>query len=589
MRTTFETVAGVWLAALLVGCGGAPRYPEPSPSFFEPVTLSVEIDGTEGEVGGARVERPFFESTGVAPQLGRLFGDAEYTADASNAAIVSARFWRDNLEADPTWIGRALTIDGTGHTVVGVMPPGFESPAGTALWIAGPPPAVVFQGVRLFDGETVVPVATVVIENRVVTQVSGPGEQIRTPLRAHVVDGTGKTLLPGMVDAHAHSINRERLKGAVAFGVTTHLDMFTALPVMQQMKAEQEAGAAADRADLFSAGTLVTAPGGHGTQYGFEIPVLSSSEEAGAFVDARVAEGADYIKLIHDDGRSAGMSIPTLDKATLRAAVEAAHARNRLAVVHIGDREHARSAVEVDADGLVHVFADQPTDDAFIQLAARRGVFVVPTLAIIDSVGGGTGGAALIDDPHLNPLLMPAAVANLNPTMPAREGLAFSLDIALEAVRRLHRAGVPVLAGTDAPNPGTYHGVSMHEELELLVRAGLTPVEALAAATSATADAFGLDDRGRIAPGARADVWLVDGDPTTDILATRAIEGIWKEGRRWKLELLREQVQRLRAEQAAAGGKRLAVDELHHRAPRGVRPPDSGVTADPPLRATVRR
>lgn len=91
-------------------------------------------------------------------------------------------------------------------------------------------------------------------------------------------------------------------------------------------------------------------------------------------------------------------------------------------------------------------------------------------------------------------------------------------------------AGVRVLAGTDAPNPGTSHGVSMHRELELLVQAGMTPLEALAAGTSLPADVFGLAGRGYIASGRRADLVLVEGDPTSDIKATRAIVGVWKRG-----------------------------------------------------------
>src|SRR5258707_1366630 len=96
---------------------------------------------------------------------------------------------------------------------------------------------------------------------------------------------------------------------------------------------------------------------------------------------------------------------------------------------------------------------------------------------------------------------------------------------------QLREVGARILAGTDAPMPGTAHGVSLHRELELLVHAGLTPLEALAAATSLPADAFGLHDRGRIAPGLRADLLLVEGDPGSDILATRHIRGVWKRGK----------------------------------------------------------
>jgi hypothetical protein len=97
-------------------------------------------------------------------------------------------------------------------------------------------------------------------------------------------------------------------------------------------------------------------------------------------------------------------------------------------------------------------------------------------------------------------------------------------------VRALHAAGISVLAGTDAGNPGTAHGASLHGELALLVRAGLSPEQALRAATAAPAEAFGLGDRGRIAVGQRADLVLVDGDPLADISATRNIVRIWKNG-----------------------------------------------------------
>ncbi len=120
-----------------------------------------------------------------------------------------------------------------------------------------------------------------------------------------------------------------------------------------------------------------------------------------------------------------------------------------------------------------------------------------------------------------------------------------SCEGANQAVRQLKAARVPILAGTDVGNPGTAQGASMHGELELLVRAGLTPVEALRAATEAPAAAFHLDDRGRIAPGKRADLVLVNGDPTTDIRLTRDIAAVWKAGREidraaWKASVVKQ-------------------------------------------------
>ena len=99
--------------------------------------------------------------------------------------------------------------------------------------------------------------------------------------------------------------------------------------------------------------------------------------------------------------------------------------------------------------------------------------------------------------------------------------------------------GVPILAGSDPPARGRPYGASMHRELELMVQAGLSPTAALRAATSVPARIFGLDDRGRIAPGLRADLLLVDGDPTADILATRSIVAIWKQGAQFDREAYR--------------------------------------------------
>jgi imidazolonepropionase-like amidohydrolase len=112
---------------------------------------------------------------------------------------------------------------------------------------------------------------------------------------------------------------------------------------------------------------------------------------------------------------------------------------------------------------------------------------------------------------------------------------AGDFDAALAAVKAMHAAGVPILAGSDANHlhaPGMAHGVSLHGELRLLVRASLTPTEALRAATSVPATTFGLDDRGRITPGARADLLLVDGDPTSRIADTLSIRDVWRSGSR---------------------------------------------------------
>ena len=396
------------------------------------------------------------------------------------------------------------------------------------LFLAAPLYAqhTAITNVRLFDGTNVIPHATVVIDG---TRIVAAGAKVAVPAGAAVVDGSGKTLMPGLIDSHTH-VYPTTLERALRFGVTTEMDMFTSLRTLGPLRAEQAKGPVTSRADIYSAGILVTVAGGHGSEY-FPIPTFKTGDDPQAFIDARIAEGSDYIKLIVETGEAYAMKrIPTLSKSDLTLLIAAAHKRGKLAVVHISTLSAARDAVDAGADALVHIFADKPPDAAFGAFVAAHHAFVVPTLTVTESTTGVASGASLITDAHLAGFLNSDEMVNLKASFPFRTGASAKMENAFEAVRQLKRAGVPILAGTDAPNPGTSHGASMHRELELLVKAGLTPAEALAAATSVPAKQFKLDDRGRIAPGLRADLLLVAGDPTVDILATRNIVTIWRNG-----------------------------------------------------------
>ena len=404
----------------------------------------------------------------------------------------------------------------------------------------------VIHNVRIFDGSRVIQKGDVWVQGGLIKAV---GARVNAPAGTKVIDGTGDTLLPGLIDAHVHTWGNA-LKDALVFGVTTELDMFTDYKYAAQIRKEQAEGKDLDLADLRSAGTLVTAPKGHGTEYGMPIPTISSPEEAQAFVDARIAEGSDYIKIIYDDGKAYGLNIPTISKETMAAVVAAAHKRGKLAVAHIGSLQGARDAIAAGVDGLMHLFIDAPPDAGFGALAAQHHVFVVPTLSVLASITQTPAGKSLAADSRLQPYLSTDSIANLNRAFPGKSG-----DFAYpqETIRLLKAHHVPVLAGTDAPNPGTAHGASMHEELELLVGSGLTPIDALTAATSTPATAFHLVDRGEIAVGKRADLLLVKGDPTTDIKATRDIVSVWKLGLEDDRASYRAAVEK--AKQAAAAQK----------------------------------
>ena len=388
--------------------------------------------------------------------------------------------------------------------------------------------SIVFEKVRIFDGTRVLPGNTVIVEESTIAAV---GSDLPHPSDALVIDGAGLTLLPGLIDAHTHTFGLSGLQQALIFGVTTELDMFTDWRLAKQIKELQAREERGELADLRSAGTAATAPGGHGTQFG-PVPTITAAGEAQAFVDARIAEGSDYLKIMYDDGKAIGNHMPMISRETMTALVEAAHRRQKLAVAHIMTFQQAWEVLEAGIDGLAHLFLDCTPDPAFGRFVVERRAFVIPTLAILESVCNRQGGATLASDAFLLPYLSPEDVTSLQRQandIGRMPGLNYAF--AEEAIRQLREAGARILAGTDAPLPGTVHGISLHRELELLVNAGLTPLEALAAATSIPADAFGLQDRGRIAPGLRADLLLVEGDPGSDILATRHIRAVWKRGK----------------------------------------------------------
>ena len=377
--------------------------------------------------------------------------------------------------------------------------------------------------VRIFDGKKVIPSGTVVISEDKIVQV---GKDVQIPEGSQIIEGKGFTLLPGFFDSHVHIWTSQNLKQSLVFGVTTVVDMFMDIKTMAEIKKKQLSNQSKDMAFLISSGTLTTAPGGHGTQYGTPIPTISTPEEAQAFVNARIAEGSDFIKIILDDGSAYGTNRPTLDKATLSAVIHAAHQKKKLTIIHAATLKNCMEAMEAGVDGLAHLYFNNANDPDFGSLAARKKVFVIPTLTVLESM---QGGIKLIEDQNLLPYLTPNDITMLKATFPFQiEKEAFAA--AQKALKQLKDEHVPILAGTDAPNPGTTYGASLHYELELLVKSGLSPTEALQSATSIPAKIFGLKDRGHIKAGFKADLLLVKGDPTKDILNSRNIIQVWRKG-----------------------------------------------------------
>jgi imidazolonepropionase-like amidohydrolase len=373
--------------------------------------------------------------------------------------------------------------------------------------------ATAITNVRIFDGQRLLEPATVVLEEATITaRTSADGAP-----DADVVDGGGGTLLPGLIDTHVHVDQVSQLEASASWGVTTLLDMGNKdLANLATLKNGP------GLPTLRSAGNPASAPNSvFVRKMGFSVSTtVTGPEDAARFVAERVAEGSDYIKILVEDPKIPGTR--ALGEQTVAALVAAAHGAGLATVAHVVSADTMTTAVRAGADIVTHTALTSDPGPGLRKLLAEREVVIIPTLTMMQGVVHAIGGRFVM--------------RVLAPFVPA---VRLNYRHAKSTVVTFRDAGAVILAGTDSNDDLTApcqvaHGESLHEELERLVDAGLAPAEALRGATSLAASTFGLTDRGVIAPGRRADLVLVDGDPTLDISATRNIRGVWIGGRRVK-------------------------------------------------------
>ena len=351
------------------------------------------------------------------------------------------------------------------------------------------------------------------------------------------VDGRDMTLLPGLIDAHVHLRGAGNLGQDLRHGVTTALDMFSAPPQFTAM-VRRRAAARTDEADLRSSGLMAGAvDGGSAVMLppdpsGWRIPGLSGPQDAEQFVADRAREGSDYLKVFVEN--SADVSRPTLSPETVAAVCASARAHGLQTVAHAPTRWAFRTAREAGVD--------IPHPPAARRSSLRRRPHRPRRLPDDDHDAGAHRHGEHPRAP--SPTRASSRSSTPRSSTPCARATGVACRRARQSARRTSsrrrprtpdRAGATILAGTDANDvPGhaaaVMHGASVHLELELLGRAGLTPRDILRAATSVPATVFGLTDRGRIAPGKRADLLLVEGDPLADLTATRDVRAVWRSG-----------------------------------------------------------
>ena len=387
----------------------------------------------------------------------------------------------------------------------------------------------VIINARVFDGHDLTGHRAVRIADGRIEAVGGAELATET---SSVLDAHGGTLMPGLIDAHLHLLPGAA-RQSLTFGVTTGIDQFSKPDLFTSVLAENHRS---DVAEIYTSGVGATAPGGHPTMAYSPFPYVTGPGQAESFVADRKAEGSTHLKVLYDDGSTTPMPMPSLDLATVRSLVIAAHEAGMLVVAHVTSAAAAAQVVEQGVDVLAHS-PFEALNDTQLDAIAAAGTPVIATLAIADGFPDADGQMPLLTRPHLaarlgdgwTGMLHRQAQRWMPPGLP-------DFSVSRRNVKELHARGVPILAGTDAPNPGLVHGATLHRELEYLVLAGLSPLAALRAATSAPAETFGLSDRGRIRPGARGDLLLVPGQPDHDITATQEVTAVWKQGEKADLD-----------------------------------------------------
>ncbi len=318
----------------------------------------------------------------------------------------------------------------------------------------------------------------------------------------NVVDGKGFTLIPGLINAHVHARERQHSEEAVKAGVLTLLDLFNKSPTVAD-SLRKLGNSSSEFAYYFSAGPTVTVPGGHGSQFG-SVPLVSNADEVPQFIEDRIAEGFDYIKLIIErvERGNASYPRPTLNDEMIRLAVDKVREKDIISVAHISWRADAIKVAELGVNGLAHIWSRDSTGitDVELKILKDKKIFIIPTLLVRQKASENRSG--------------------------------INMELITNDLLKVHRAGIPVLAGTDPHNFGINYGTDLFRELELLVELGFNDLEALKSATSTVSKAFRLGNKGYIKQGFPADFSLVLGDPTSNISAIHNMVSIWKQGKK---------------------------------------------------------
>ena len=406
-----------------------------------------------------------------------------------------------------------------------------------------PSPPITILGAKLIDGTGGEPIddAVIVVRGARIENV-GPRSHAPVPKGGEIIDGRGLVVIPGLIDLHCHYFGdraavERQFEVQLSFGVTSARSIGVDPPETLEVIADAASGKIpAPR--IYTAGLGFTHPEGHPVDQA-AVYRPADEEEARRQVQQLAAHNVDFVKMWVD---SRGGTTPKITEAVRAAIVHEATRHGIPSVAHISDQADVEQLAELGVTDFLHTVRDRETiEPVFVEMCKSRGLSFTPTLAIHHAGWYWAENPEQLDAPEIKEVFDATIFEALSDTE-AREALLKDSGLAqrkagyarAEAfVLRMQSAGIPIAAGSDSGAGNVAVGWGTHHEIELLVAAGLTPMEALTAATGSAAARLegGNSQRGVLKAGYVADLLVLGADPLDDIRNTRKIERIMQAGK----------------------------------------------------------
>jgi len=383
-------------------------------------------------------------------------------------------------------------------------------------------------GARIIDGtgKPAIENATLVIRSG---HIEAVGKRVKIPAGAERIDATGKTIIPGLINAHGHLNTETQLGVYLRDGITTVLSLGGDKEFALRESCAKAAPGTVPR--LYVAGPI---------QDSSAIPgavAVTTPEQARKSVDDLIRNKPDIIKVRIDDFRGARQKMPP---EVYGAVIDEAHKNGFRTAAHIVFLNDAKGVLRAGVDYIAHSVRDQEVDEEFIALMKKRHVSYSPTLTRELAVFAYSETPSFFSDPFFLKEADPAEIAQMQDpkrqgtmkTDPAAQWYKEHLPVAMRNLKILSDAGINIAMGTDSGGgPGRFQGYFEHLELEYETKAGLTPMQALVSATGGAAKAINITrEVGTLEKGKLADFLVLTANPLEDIKNTRAIESVWVGG-----------------------------------------------------------